>query len=190
MQHLPTLPRLFQRLQDPIVPSAVLRDSSVQQWLASIQLTERLLNSVLLVVHPELWTSNMSASRRLESRLPYPIPCWPTAYTGLDLIVNRITEPHTDTGGAITFYDHLLSLGIDHNATLKLDDFDAELAYSEGTSVFLTGKVLMHSVPAWSRGERVVVAHYSKDDVLDRLGCPRPLLPTQTDWWRSRGSGI
>jgi len=50
-----------------------------------------------------------------------------------------------------------------------LDDFGTKFTYAPGTSVFLTGKVLVHSVPAWSGGERVVVAHYSKDDVHNRL---------------------
>lgn len=101
-----------------------------------------------------------------------------------------MTEPHLDSGGAIPFYDHLLSLGMDHRAELRLDDLDAELAYSEGTSVFLTGRVLTHSVPAWAQGERVAIAHYAKDEILHRLGCIQPLLPTQMAWWRSHGSGL
>ncbi|KAG9317917.1 hypothetical protein JVU11DRAFT_2149 [Chiua virens] len=88
------------------------------------------------------------------------------------------------------FYDHLLSLGMDHQTWLFLEDLEAELAYREGTSIFLTGKVLTHSVPAWSGGERVAVAHYSKDEVLHRLGSARPLLPTQLAWWKSHGSGL
>ena len=145
---------------------------------------------MLQIVHPELWSATALASQQLIHQLPFSIPCWPTAFTGLDLIVNRVTEPHLDSGGAITFYDHLLSLGMDHGANLHLDDLDAELAYLEGTGVFLTGRVLMHSVPAWFGGERVALAHYSKDDVLHRLGCLRPLLPTQLTWWKCHGLGL
>lgn len=107
----------------------------------------------------------------------------------MDIIVNRITPPHIDAGGAPSFYDHLLSLGQGHSASLHLEDLDAQFAYLPGTSVFLTGRVLTHSVPGWVGGERVVVAHYSKDDVHDRLGITRPTLPTVAGWWAFHQEG-
>lgn len=168
-----------QRLIDPIKPSASLHSAEVQKWLSQMQPMEQFLDAVLRVVHPELWTANIAAAEKLVQQLPSSAPSWPTSFTGMDLIVNRVTPPHLDGGGAVTFYDHLLSLGFSHQATLALEDLEAEFAYGPGTSVFLTGKVLTHSVPAWSGGERVVIAHYSKDDVHDRLGIPQPTLPTQ-----------
>jgi hypothetical protein len=103
--------------------------------------------------------------------------------------VNRTTPPHLDTGGAPSFYDFLLSLGGDHGAVLCLDDIDCQLSYSPGTGVFLAGRVLVHSVSKWVGGERVVIAHYSKDGILNRLGIARPTLPTQLSWWnRSRST--
>jgi hypothetical protein len=51
-------------------------------------------------------------------------------------------------------------------------------AYQPGTSIFFPGKVLAHLVSAWSRGERMVIAHYAKDNMQDGLRLPRPLLPT------------
>ena len=158
----------------------------VQQWLTSLQPIELLFNAILQIIHPELWNVTTLASQQLANQLAFHIPCWPTAFTGLDLIVNQVTEPHLDSGRAITFYDHFLSLGMDHHAELLLDDLEAKLVYSEGTSVFLAGRVLTHSVPAWSGGERVALAHYTRDEVLHRLGCPRLLLPTQVTWWMLR----
>ncbi|KAG9316935.1 hypothetical protein JVU11DRAFT_3017 [Chiua virens] len=139
------------RLQDPVFVSATLRQPGVQNWLAAIHPVEQLLDAVLQIVHPGLWDVNHSATQQLVQSSPFPIRTWPTAYTGMDLIVNRVTEPHLDTGGAATFYDHLLSLGMNHQAKLQLDDIEAELAYSPGTSVFLSGQILTHSVPIWSR---------------------------------------
>lgn len=163
---------------DPIKPSASLQSAEVQMWLSEMLPLEHFLDAVLRIVHPELWTANNAAVDQLVSQLSLSSP-WPTSFTGVDLIVNRVTPPHLDSGGAVTFYDHLLSLGFGHQAILDLDDFGAKFAYAPGTSVFLTGRVLTHSVPVWSSGERVVVAHYSKDDVHDRLGVSRPALPTQ-----------
>ena len=95
---------------------------------------------------------------------------------------------HLDWEGAVTFYNHLLSLGGGHNATLDFDDFDAQFTYESGTSVFLTCRVFLHSVLQWSGSERIAIAHYSKDDVHDCIGIPRPALPTQLDWWALHSS--
>jgi hypothetical protein len=181
-------PYICQRLIDPIQPSAILQSPIVQQWLDQIRPAEQFLNAVLHIVHLELWTANCSATKKLVERLPSPSFSWPTVYSGMDVIVNRLTPAHLDGGGAFSFYDHLLSLGQGHMATLNLDDLDAQFSYDPGTSIFLTGKVLTHSVPQWLEGERVAIAHYSKDDVHDRLGIPRPALPTQSGWWASYGS--
>jgi hypothetical protein len=170
-----------------INPSASLQSPPVQQCLVDIQPVEQLLDVVLHIVHPELWTANSAAMRKLIQELPGI--SWPTLYSRIDIIVNRITPPHVDAGGASSFYDYLLSLGQGHSATLDLEDLDAWFAYPLGTSVFLTGRVLTHSVPHWIGGERVVIAHYSKDDVLDRLGIARPALPTNLSWWNLHGGG-
>jgi hypothetical protein len=144
---------------------------------------EQLLNAVLQVVHSEMYDANSKAIPLLLQELDTPLPTWPTVFSGMDIIANRLTPQHCDKGGALSFYDHLISFGEGHNARLELEDLDADFAYQPGTSVLFSGKVLIHSVPAWSEGERLVIAHYSKDNVHDRLGVARPLLPTQLGWW-------
>ena len=163
---------------DPIKSSALLQLAEVQTWLSRMQPLEQFLDAVLHIVHPELWTANSATVDLLVSQLS-PSSLWPTSFTGMDLIVNQVTPLHWDSGGAVTFYDHLLSLGFGHQAIFDLVDFGAKFTYAPGTSVFLTGRVLVHSVPVWSGGKRAVIAHYSKNDVHDRLGVSRPTLPTQ-----------
>lgn len=68
-------------------------------------------------------------------------------------------------------------------------DIGTEFAYHPGALVFLTGRVLEHSVPAWEGGERVDIAHYMKDHLHDRMGVPCPHLPFQMFWWKQFGSG-
>lgn len=130
-----------------------------------------------------MWSANTKATPLLLEELKTPLPTWPTVYPALDVIANRLTPRHYDQGGAIYFYDHLVSFGQGHDARFLVDDFHAEFAYQSGTSVLFPGKVLAHSVPEWSGGERLVLAHYAKDDVQDRLRVARPLLPTQLGWW-------
>lgn len=163
--------------------SPALRKTVIQQWLEFIEPVEQLLNAVLQVVHPELWSASCSAISSLLEDPPIPVPCWPTVYSGMDVIANRQTPAHIDKGGAVTFYDHLVNFGQDHDARFCLDDLDAQFVYRPGTSVLLIGRVFKHAVPPWSGGERLVIAHYSKDLVHDRLQVARPSLPNQAGWW-------
>jgi len=126
-----------------------------------------------------MWLANSRATPLLVEQLKTPLQTWPTIYPGMDIIANRLTPEHCDKGGALTYYDHLISFGQDHDAQLLLHNFYTEFAYQSETSVLFPGKVLAHSVLKWSNGERLVIAHYAKDDVQDRLGVPRPFLPTQ-----------
>ena len=130
-----------------------------------------------------MWLANSQATSLLLQQLNNPTLTWPTVYPGMDIISNRLTPRHYDKGGALSFYDHLVSFGQGHDAQFLLHDFDAEFAYQSGTSVLFPGKVLAHSVPEWSGGERLVIAHYVKDNVQDRLGLSKPLLSTQLGWW-------
>jgi hypothetical protein len=142
-----------------------------------------LLNAILQIVHPELWETNTKAIPLLLEKLKNPLPSWPSVYPAMDIIANRETPRHFDTGGENSFYDHLVSIGQKHDAHLMLPDLHGTFAYQPGTSVLFSGKVLAHSCPKWSTGERVVIAHYAKDDVQAKLGISRPALPTQLGWW-------
>jgi hypothetical protein len=144
---------------------------------------ERLLDGVLQAVNPDMWDSNSQATSLLIKGLKRSLPVWPTIYPAMDIIANRISPKHVDQGGAFTFYDHLIGFGQDHDACLFLNDLDGQFTYKPGTSVLFSGKALAHSVPKWSGGERLVIAHYAKDEVHCRLDVPRPPLPTQLDWW-------
>ncbi|KIJ61164.1 hypothetical protein HYDPIDRAFT_73855, partial [Hydnomerulius pinastri MD-312] len=83
---------------------------------------------------------------------------WPSDFSGIDVITNQLTPEHRDPGGAPTFYNLLVSLGKGHEVVLHMGNIDADLAYSPGTAVLLTGRILVHSVPRWGGGERLTVA--------------------------------
>jgi hypothetical protein len=131
-----------------------------------------------------MWSANSRTTRLLVEELDPPLlTTWPAVYPGMDIIANRVTPRHCDKGGAPSFYDHLVSFGLDHDARFLLNDLHAEFAYKSGTSVLFPGKDLYHEVQEWSGGERLVIAHYAKDIVQERLKVARPLLPTQLGWW-------
>ncbi|KAG2140736.1 hypothetical protein BD769DRAFT_1349909, partial [Suillus cothurnatus] len=102
---------------------------------------------------------------------------WPSIFSGLEIITNHVTFSHRDAGGSPSLFDLLVGLGRNHHATLALADLHAELAYSPGAMVYIAGQVLEHSVGPWLNGEQVVIAHFIKDAVHDRVGVPRPSFP-------------
>jgi hypothetical protein len=67
-----------------------------------------------------------------------------------------------------------------------LEDIHADLEYEPGTSVLFSGRVFCHSVLKWE-GDRLVVAHYAKENIYDRLKEAKPALPTQLGWWSKYG---
>jgi hypothetical protein len=118
---------------------------------------EQLLNAVLYIVHPEMYIANCNATQELLKELNNSSLIWPTIYHGMDVISNQETKEHLDLGGAISFYDHLVSFGQGHDAKLRLWDLNAEFAYPPRTCALFSGKALTHEVKKWSGGERMVM---------------------------------
>ena len=112
-----------------------------------------------------MYLANSKATPLLLEELKRDVPTWPTVYHAIDVIANWITPRHYDKGAAISFYNHLISLGQDYDAHLMLDDLYGKFTYQSGISVLFSGKVLAHSVPKWSGGERIMIAYYAKNDV-------------------------
>lgn len=178
---------LTQRMQDPLVTSASYSSAEIQAWLAALSTTEFFWNAITNAVAPELFKAGAAAIsgalnkvRSNSKTSSSTVSQWPSIFSGLELIANRVTLSHRDGGGAPTLYDLLVSLGIGHNATMKLADLQAELDYSPGTMVYISGRVLEHSVGPWDNGERFVIAHFMRDKVHDRIGVPRPQFPKHT----------
>jgi hypothetical protein len=123
----------------------------------------------------------LRSSRRFgDQKKKAPIDSWPSIFSGLEIIANQVTFSHRDSGGSPSLFYLLVSLGRNHCATFALADLQAELDYSPGTMVYVSGRVLEHSVGPWLNGEWLVIAHFMKDAVHERVGVPRPGFPTQS----------
>ena len=83
----------------------------------------------------------------------------------MDIIANWVTPSYYNQGRAISFYNHLVSLSQNYNACLLFDNLYKKFAYQAETSVLFSGRVLAHSVPKWSEGERIIIAYYTKNNV-------------------------
>lgn len=164
----------WQRILDPIVRSPCLKDSSVIGWLRDMGSLEAFLEEVTGFVHPSLKDAGEQAVARLSKN---GAEKWPTSFTGFEIIVNRITPWHQDSGSSSQSFDLLLSLGSDHRARLEVSEIQASFGYQAGTAIYLPGRILRHAVHSWEGGERIALGHFTKDGVHDHLCISQPKFP-------------
>lgn len=173
-----------QRLEDGLYISTLLRTSAGGQFMAAISNAEIIINSVTALCSREQYVLGMESINMLKYKLNGQrhlkgewhdcVGFWPSVFSGIGVIVDRVTPSHRDKGACAQAYDLLLSMGTHRSATLRLSDVQAELSYWPGTIVMVCGRVLRHAVESWEGGDRICCAHYMRDNVHNRLQLPRP----------------
>ena len=63
-----------------------------------------------------MYNANSKAVPFLLEKLTGSLPSWSSVYHAIDVIANWTTPLHYNTGGAVAFYNHLVSLDQDHDA--------------------------------------------------------------------------
>ncbi|KAI6023456.1 hypothetical protein EDC04DRAFT_2934178 [Pisolithus marmoratus] len=150
-----------QRLEEWVYESFSLKKPAVRQWLRDITYAEDFWNTIAEIVLPDLAQVGKEAISAKQHWVTTQPPCpvrWPSIYLGIDVIVNQKTPPHQDQASAPSLLDLV-----------------------PGTMVFLAGKLLIHSVPKWEKGEMVALAHYMKDAIHNIFGLARPIFTQQKD---------
>jgi hypothetical protein len=152
-----------------------------------VQHAERLCNAIMALIAPELHDGGLKAIEYIKQGREVANPhanqqLWPSIFSGISVIVNRVTRPHRDSGGSSTHYDLLVSAGTHEQARLVVRELGVHLSYRPGDVVALCGKLFLHEVREWLGGERVCVAHYMKDKVHERLHVPRPTWPMEQNY--------
>ncbi|KIK71907.1 hypothetical protein PAXRUDRAFT_91257, partial [Paxillus rubicundulus Ve08.2h10] len=117
-------------------------------WLRKITSVQQLLTDILQVVHPSLHDicSQTLSTMQSNPNLQDSTTGWPTVFEVMELIVNHAMPWHRDSGGCPEAYDCLLNLGNCQEARFDIADCGASLSYMPGSVIYLTGRVLMHSI--------------------------------------------
>jgi hypothetical protein len=141
-------------------------------WLEITGDTQDFMNDLLSIIHPGLHKSGLDALTKFRAQDSSHISHkWTSVYSGIQVISNRATPDHRDKSRPC-WYDLLVSLGHGRTTDLILKELGLELAYGPGTVVGLCGTVFEHSVTSSGTGDRVCYAHFMRESVLERLGCP------------------
>ena len=157
------------------------------QWLKGIQHAESCMNAVMSIISPELYKNSLAVIEHIqanhedlfdpvpesrENNWPHPteaLMAWPSVFTGMAVITNRLTPSHRDDHGHHPWYDLLFSGGRHTAAQLKVVDLGATFSYKPGTLVALCGRTFRHQCMDYVGDDRICVAHYMRYDVMDRL---------------------
>ncbi|RDB22963.1 hypothetical protein Hypma_009940 [Hypsizygus marmoreus] len=168
----------------PLLPSVNLRDDvNSSAWLEEIISPEEFMNSILALTHPRLFDAAVEMLNHLRSNPnTQAVACrWASVFSGIAVIANRLTPPHTDRGGLPNWYDSLASIGSFSRAYLHLPDLGISLLYRPGTVVNLCGNVIRHEVKgAWGAGDRVCYARFMRKAIFSHFG-------VECNTWVSQG---
>ena len=137
----------IQTLKDPLVVAASYSSKDAQHWLDAMSTTECFWNAITAIVAPKLFEAGSDGILQAYGKTrsppkPVPVSQWPSIYSALEVIANRVTPSHQDSGGALFHYDLLISFGIGHDAIFLVEDLRADFDYFPGTMCYLCGKVL------------------------------------------------
>ena len=139
-------------------------------------------NAITALTHKAMYTAGLNAKNKLSEpdklhnvAMHENVSLWPSIYTGIGVITNRVTPPHRDNGGCVQWYDLLASCSMHSKATLDVAEIQATFAYPPGTVIQICGKILTHQVDSWVGGERICIAHYMRNMVHEHLGIDQPM---------------
>jgi hypothetical protein len=140
-----------------------------------IKEVETILNYIGVLICPDQCRLGHDANEKLKcdkelNSWHKNILLWWLFFSEIKVILNRKTEKHRDKMSTTTDYDFLVSAERHTKARLELEDVKVKLHYTSGTIVVLCRKVLDYTVPDWEGGERLCIAHFTRDNVHEWLG--------------------
>ena len=117
----------YQRLEDALYCSTDLQTHEGQRFVEAITNAEVLIDSILCLTAHRLyragWDSIMQLKQGGLSAGEHPnVGLWPSAFSAMQVIVNRKTPAHRDAGAAPWTYDLLLSAGTHTQSSINLID--------------------------------------------------------------------
>jgi hypothetical protein len=150
--------------------SALLKDKhpGCRDWVVDFAESGAILSAITLVSHPRLYHMGRSSLIHLGDmpEIKEIARHWSSVYSAVSIVSNRDTPLHRDTGTQPPWYDILATIGGDPDTTMDWPSLGIRGQYRSGTCVLFSGNCIPHMVRR-SLQDRVVVAYYMKDNVLE-----------------------
>jgi hypothetical protein len=160
--------------------SAEMRTPAGAEWIAAMEETNTLLGAVLGVIHPPTFTTGTKCVHGIEQRseimkrenLNELLSVWTSPCVAGSIISNRNTPIHRDNGATYGSMDLLASVGDFNDGRFQVPSLGYEFLFSSGAVFALLGRILPHAAEV--TGERVCVAQYLRENILETLGVEEP----------------
>src|SRR3977135_2024079 len=161
--------------------AAVLRNPLAREWVQQTEETCSFLGGILSIINPAQYNAGIAyieaigrTPERVAKRdhLEHLLNGWTSPYAACSLMNNRDSPLHRDNGGGYSSMDLLTSVGEYTDGRFFLPGLGVELWYASGSVVGIAGRVLRHG--AKSNGERLCIAQYLRENVLDALDICEP----------------
>lgn len=161
--------------------AAILRNPLARQWVQQMEETFAFLGGILSIINPAQYNVGISYVEKIRSEperiakrnyLEYLLGTWTLPYAACSLMNNRDSPLHRDNGGGYRSMDLLTSVGKYGEGRLYLPGLGVEFWYGSGSVVGIAGRVVLHGAEA--NGERLCIAQYSRENVLQALGISEP----------------
>lgn len=160
---------------------SALRKPAGRQWIADIEDTAALLGGIMAVINPGQYNAGVACIEAIANSrdniekaefLGELLQVWSSPFNVISVMNNRDSPLHRDNGGGYSTMDLLLSVGEYRNCRFSVPGVGAELWNRTGTVIALAGRVVRHGASA--DGERLCVAHYTRETVCQAFQIPEP----------------
>lgn len=150
--------------------------------MASMELPLRRLSAVLAIMNPDLSTAYKRVREvlRTDPAVAAATTNFHCDIPGISWIFNRATPSHYDVSDPVDGMSLLLALAREmEGGDLVIPVLGVRMAYNSGTVVAFRGKLFRHEVEEFE-GERICVASFVHQRILDHCNVSLPPLATQT----------
>ena len=160
--------------------SPLFKTEACTSWLKETWWAAAFTGGLLSIIHPEQYLLGRMALLEVANRpeecsapddIMSALGLWASPFTGVSVMVNRVTPVHRDVQGRDSWMDLLLTVGPYTGCRMEFRSLGIRAVYDTGTVVGVCSKVVPHAASEWS-GERACIAYYMRDNVHARLGIP------------------
>lgn len=139
-----------------------------------------IITACLAVMHPNMYMSSREAMLKLgqwtmktdKAHMKSVLPIWPSVFSVMSVMVNRMSPLHTDMNGKPQLFDLLVTVGDYADLDMVIPTISRRLQYNPGTAVAFSGRLLRHGVRQVG-SNRAVISFYMRDNVHQFVDVPR-----------------
>lgn len=149
------------------------RDSlHTRGWLSAMKDHAALLTACLAIMHPDMYLAGREAMLKLgkwtedneQADMSSILPIWPSVFSVVSVMVNRMSPLHTDMNGRPQLFDLLVTVGDYEDLDIVIPTICRSFRYAPGTAIAFSGRMLQHGVRQIG-DNRAVLSFYMRDNV-------------------------